>query len=90
MLLEVYSNGQTRKVVDTFEVRTKGADFVANLRQPFLIKISKDSFTLDIAGKRVIDVPSGLGLPFERGSVHFQQFANVTNANSDQVVTVHW
>lgn len=90
MSLDVDSSQGSRVLVPQFDVKSRfGIDFTPNMRRPFVIKISKNTFSLDISGVRVMDV-TGLGLPFERGSLRFQQFANVTNANVIPVVTTHW
>lgn len=90
MSLDLWDGKVDRTLVKQLDFATKGITLTPNLRRPFLMKVSKNSFTLDISGVRVVDIPSGLGLPFEKASVHFQQFANVTNANSVPVATVHW
>ncbi|KAI9026743.1 hypothetical protein DFJ74DRAFT_661786 [Hyaloraphidium curvatum] len=88
MLVEVYDGNRGWEAANV-NVRDFGIDFTPNLRRPFLIRMSRSTFTLDVSGTRLMTV-SNLGLPFQRGSVHFQQFANVTNANSMPLVTVHW
>ncbi|KAI9019687.1 hypothetical protein DFJ74DRAFT_674044 [Hyaloraphidium curvatum] len=67
-----------------------GIALTPNVRRPFVFRISKDSMTVDVSGVRLFDIPSGLNLPFERASVRFHQFANVSKANSIPEVTVHW
>jgi hypothetical protein len=74
MSLDVETNTGRRTLFPQTNVdRAFGISFVPNMRRPFVMRVSRDTFTLDVSGVRIMDI-RGVGLNFERGSVRFQQF----------------